>query len=55
MVSMVTKLIFFYLTSEYYSLSVLSATLYFLEIGPVHQTLWPFKWHDAENVEFKFF
>ena len=32
-----------YLTSEYYSLSVLSAKLYFLEIGPVHQNLWSFK------------
>ena len=37
------KAIIFYLTSEYYSLSVLSTKLYFLEIGPVHQRLWPFK------------
>ena len=36
------KATIFYLTSEYYSLSVLSAKLYFLEIGPVHQKLWPF-------------
>ena len=40
---MVTKLPFLCLTSEYYSLSALSAKLYFLEIGPVHQKLWPFK------------
>ena len=33
----------FYLTSEYYSLSVLSAKLYFLEIDPVNQKVWPFK------------
>ena len=32
-----------YLTSEYYSLSVLLAKPYFIEIGPVHQILWPFK------------
>ena len=31
----------FYLTPEYYSLSLLSVKLYFLEIGPVHQKLWP--------------
>ena len=37
------KATIFYLTSEYYSLSVLSEKLYFLEIGPVHQKLWPFK------------
>ena len=37
------KATMFYLTSEYYSLSVLSAKFYFLEIGPVHQKLWPFK------------
>ena len=30
------------LTSEYYSLSVLSEKLYFHEIGPVHQKLWSF-------------
>ena len=41
-VSMVTKLPF-YLTSEYYSLSVMFAKPYFIEIGPVHQKLWPFK------------
>ena len=29
----------FYSTSKYYSLSVLSVKLYFLEIGPVHQKL----------------
>ena len=32
-----------YLTLKYYSLSVLSGKLYFLEIGPVNQKLWPFK------------
>ena len=37
------KVIIFYLTSEYYSLSVLSEKLYFLEIGPVHKKLCPFK------------
>ena len=43
------KATIFYLTSEYYSLYVLSAKLYFLEIGSVHQKLM----YDAENVEFK--
>ena len=38
------KATIFYLASEYYSLSVLSAKLYFLEIGPVHQKLWQFKY-----------
>ena len=37
------KAISFYLTLKYYSLSVLSGKLYFLEIGPVHQMLWSFK------------
>ena len=37
------KATIFYLTSKYYSLSPLSAKLYFLEIGPVYQKLWPFK------------
>ena len=32
-----------YLTLKHYSLSALSKKLYFLEIGPVNQTLWPFK------------
>ena len=32
-----------YSTLKYYSLSVLSEKLYFLEIGPVNQTFWPFK------------
>ena len=32
-----------YLTSKYYSLSVLSEKLNSLEIGPVLQNLWPFK------------
>ena len=32
-----------YLTLKYYSLCVLSEKLYFLEIGPVNQKLWPFK------------
>ena len=36
------KATIFYLTSEYYSLSMLSAKFYFLEIGPVHKMLWPF-------------
>ena len=34
------KATIFYLTLEYY---LLSAKFYFLEIGPVHQTLWPFR------------
>ena len=34
------KATIFYLTLEYYLLSVLSWKLYFLEIGPVHQTLY---------------
>ena len=37
------KAAIFYLTSEYYSLSVLSTKLYFLEIGPVQQKLWLFR------------
>ena len=37
------KTTIFYLTSEYYSLSVLSEKPYFLEIGPVHQKVWLFK------------
>ena len=41
-----------YFTLKYYSLSVLSEKLYFLEIGPVNQKLWPFKY--MMNVEFKF-
>ena len=32
-----------YLTLKYYSLPVLSEKLYFLEIGPANQKLWPFK------------
>ena len=36
------KAAIFYLTSEYYSLRVLSAKLYFLEIGTVQQKLWLF-------------
>ena len=32
-----------YLAEKYYSLSVLSEKLYFLEIGTVNQKLWPFK------------
>ena len=51
---MVTKLRFFYLVSEYYSLSVLSAKLYFLEIGPVHQKLWPFKCMMLKTVKSNF-
>ena len=42
-VSMVTNLPFFLLISACYLLSVLSAKLYFLGIGPVHQKLWSFK------------
>ena len=36
------KATIFYLTLDYL-LSVLSWKLYFLEIGPAHQTLWAFK------------
>ena len=43
-----------YLTSKYYSLSVLSEKPYFLEIGPVHQKGMAIHMYDAENVEFKF-
>ena len=44
-----------YLTLKYYSLSVLSEKLDFLEISSVNQKLWPFKcMHNAENVELKF-
>ena len=32
-----------FLTKEYYSLSVLSEKLYFIEISPVHQKLWSFR------------
>ena len=38
------KATIFFLISEYYSLYVLSAKLYFLEISPAHQKLWPFKY-----------
>ena len=38
------KAAIFFLISEYYSFSVLPAKLYFLEIGPAHQKLWPFKY-----------
>ena len=50
------KVAIFYLTSEYYSLRVLSAKLYFLEIGTVQQKLWLFTCinYNAENVKFKF-
>ena len=37
------KATIFYLTSEYYPLFVLSTKLNCLEIGAVHQKLWPFK------------
>ena len=37
------KATIFYLILEYYTVSMLSAKLYFLEIGPVHQKLWLFK------------
>ena len=40
----VDKATIVYLTSEYYSLSVLSEKLYFLEIGPVDPKLLPFKY-----------
>ena len=33
-----------YSISKYYSLSVMSENLYFLEIGPIHQKLWSFKY-----------
>ena len=39
----VGKATILYLTLKYYSLSVLSEKLYFLENGPVDQKLWPFK------------
>ena len=51
---MVTKLPFFCLTSEYYSLSVLSVKLYFFKIGPGTSKVMAIYMHDAENVEFKF-
>ena len=37
------KAAIFYKISGYYSLSVLFAKLYFLEINPVHQKLWSVK------------
>ena len=37
------KATIFSLTSEYYSLYVMSAKRYFLEIGALHQKLWAFK------------
>ena len=40
---MVTNKPFFTWPRKYYSFTVLSVKLYFLEIGPVHQKLWPFK------------
>ena len=46
------KATIFYLTSEHYSLSVLSAKLYFLGISPVHQKLRPCMM--LECVKFKF-
>ena len=45
----------FYLTLEYYLLSVLSLKLYFLEIGPVHQTLWLFKCKMLKTMNSNFF
>ena len=44
----------FYLTSEYYSLSVLCAVLYFLEISPVHRKLWPFKYMMLKTLNSNF-
>ena len=49
------KATIFYLTSEYYSLSVLSGKLYFLEIGPVRQKLWPFKCMMRKTLNFLIF
>ena len=43
MVSGGDKSTILYLTQKYYSLSVLSEKLYFLETGPVNQKLWPFQ------------
>ena len=37
------KATIFYLTVKYYSFSVLFEKLYFLEISPVNQKLWPCK------------
>ena len=48
------KATIFYLTSEYYSLSVLSAKFYFLEIGPVHHKLWPFKYMTMKTLNSNF-
>ena len=45
----------FYLTSQYYSLSVLPAKLYFLGIGPVYQKLWPFKCMMLKALNSNFF
>ena len=44
-----------YFTLKYYSLSVLSEKLYFLEIGQVHQTLLPFKCMMLKMLNSKFF
>ena len=43
-----------HLTLKYYSLSVLSKKLYFLEISPINEKLRPFKCMVLKNVEFKF-
>ena len=48
------KATIFYFISEYYSLSVLFAKLYFLEIGPVHQKLWPFKYMMLKTLNSNF-
>ena len=52
-VPMVTKLPFLF-DQKYYSLSVLSEKLYFLEIGPVHIKSYGHLNYDAEKAEFKF-
>ena len=43
-----------HLTLKYYSLSVLSEKLYFLEIGPVNQKLWPFKYMMLKTLNSNF-
>ena len=43
-----------YLTLKYYSLSVLSEKLYFLEIGPVNQKLQSFKCMMLKTLNSKF-
>ena len=42
------------LAQKYYSLSVLSEKLYFLEIGPVNEKLWPFKYMMLKTLNSNF-